>query len=98
MATDAPINMAVGLLTAVLNAVAFIGIPWHVGGDLVIFVFGHILTVPKYLVITVALYSGMVTVAITFIGRRLVHGIAGKRSNRCSDRMPEIGDVAQRVP
>ena len=80
VATDAPVTMAVGLLTAVLNAVIFIGILWNVGGDLVVTVFGHVLTVPKYLVITVVIYSGLVTVAMTVIGRRLLHGIAGKNA------------------
>ena len=43
--------VTVGLLTAVLNAAIFISILWDVGGDLVVDVFGHVLTVPKYLVI-----------------------------------------------
>ena len=99
VATDAPITMAVGLLTAVLNAVTFIGILWHVGGDLTVSVFGHVLTVPKYLVITVAIYSGLVTVAMTFIGRRLVHGIAGKNAAEAQFRsiashLRESGDTA----
>ncbi len=80
VATAAPINLVVGLLTAVLNAITFIGILWNVGGDLIVSVFGHVLTVPKYLVITVAIYSGLVTIAMTVIGRRLVSGIAGKNA------------------
>jgi hypothetical protein len=36
VATDAPVTMAAGLLSAVLSAVIFIGILWNVGGDLVI--------------------------------------------------------------
>jgi putative ATP-binding cassette transporter len=72
IATDAPISMAVGLLKAVLSAAIFIGILWNVGGDLVIGVFGYVLTVPKYLVIAVATYSTVLTLAMTIIGRRLV--------------------------
>ena len=102
VATDAPITMAVGLLTAVLNAVTFIGILWHVGGNLVVSVFGHVITVPKYLVITVAIYSGLVTVAMTFIGRRFVHGIAGKNAAEAQFRsiashLRESGDTATAV-
>jgi ABC-type uncharacterized transport system fused permease/ATPase subunit len=44
---DGPITMTVGLLTALLIAAIFIGILWNVGGDLVIGVLGHVLTVPK---------------------------------------------------
>lgn len=98
VATDAPITMAVGLLTAVLNAVTFIGILWQVGGDLTVSVFGHVLTVPKYLVITVAVYAGVVSVAMTFIGRRLVHGIADKNAAEAQFRsiasdLRESGDI-----
>jgi hypothetical protein len=52
---DGPITMTVGLFTALLIAAIFIGILWNVGGDLIIGVLGHVLTVPKYLVIAVAL-------------------------------------------
>jgi putative ATP-binding cassette transporter len=41
VATDAPVTMAAGLLSAVFSAVIFIGILWNLGGDLVISVFGH---------------------------------------------------------
>lgn len=79
IATDAPISMAAGLLTALLNAVTFIGILWNGGGDLVVEVLGRALTVPKYLVIAVTLYSAGLTLAMTVIGRRLVAVIAQER-------------------
>ena len=72
--------MAAGLLTALLSAVIFIGILWNVGGDLDVEVSGQRLTVPKYLVITVVIYSVLLTLAMTTIGRRLVHVIAGKNA------------------
>jgi len=80
VATDAPVGMAAGLLTALLNAGLFIGILWNVGGDLDVEVFGRALTVPKYLVITVAIYSALLTLAMTVIGRRMIHVIAGKNA------------------
>ncbi len=80
MATDAPVNMTAGLLSALLSAVIFISVLWNVGGDLVIDVFGHVLTVPKYLVIAVAAYSAFLTLAMTIIGRRLIQVIAGKNA------------------
>jgi putative ATP-binding cassette transporter len=80
VATDAPVNMAAGLLTALLSAVTFIGILWNVGGDLDVEVFGQVLTVPKYLVITVVIYSALLTVAMTVIGRHLTDVIAGKNA------------------
>jgi vitamin B12/bleomycin/antimicrobial peptide transport system ATP-binding/permease protein len=50
------------------------------GGDLDVGVFGHVLTVPKYLVITVVIYSAVLTFAMAIIGRRMVHIIAGKNA------------------
>ena len=40
VATDAPVSMAAGLLTALLNVTIFVGILWNVGGDLVVQVLG----------------------------------------------------------
>lgn len=105
IATDAPISMAAGLLTALLNAVTFIGILWNVGGDLVIDVLGRGLTVPKYLVIAVTLYSAGLTLAMTVIGRRLVAVIARKnaaeaqfRSIASSLREQGIVDLGETAP
>lgn len=80
VATDAPVSMATGALTALLNAVTFISILWNVGGDLSVEIFGGVITLPKYLVITVVIYSGLLTLAMTVIGRRMVHVIAGKNA------------------
>jgi putative ATP-binding cassette transporter len=41
VATDAPVSMAVGILTALLNIIIFAGVLWNVGGDLVIESFGR---------------------------------------------------------
>jgi vitamin B12/bleomycin/antimicrobial peptide transport system ATP-binding/permease protein len=80
VATDAPVGMATGALTALLNAVTFISILWNVGGDLTVEVLGGVITLPKYLVITVVIYSGLLTLAMAIIGRRMVHVIAGKNA------------------
>jgi vitamin B12/bleomycin/antimicrobial peptide transport system ATP-binding/permease protein len=80
VATDAPVSMAAGLLTALLNVITFVGILWNVGGDLVVEFLGQVLTVPKYLVITVVIYSALLTLAVNVIGRRMIHVIAGKNA------------------
>ena len=80
VATDAPVSMAVGILTALLNIIIFAGVLWNVGGDLVIESFGRAMTVPKYLVITVVIYSALLTLAMTIIGRRMIRVIAGKNA------------------
>ena len=80
VATDAPVSMAIGLFAALLNVVIFIGILWHVGGDLTLEGFGRALVVPKYLVITVLLYSAVLTFAMTLIGRPMVPAMAAKNA------------------
>ena len=80
VATDMPVAMTVGLLTAVLSAGIFISILWNVGGDLVVGLFGYVLTVPKYLVVAVAVYSAVLTLAMTIIGRHLIRVIAAKNA------------------
>ena len=80
VATDAPVSMAVGLLSALLNVIIFVGILWNVGGDLVVEAFGTAVTVPKYLVITVVTYSTLLTVTMTVIGRHMVPVIAEKNA------------------
>jgi vitamin B12/bleomycin/antimicrobial peptide transport system ATP-binding/permease protein len=89
VATDAPVALSVGLLNAVLSGVVFIGILWTVGGDLSVDVFGSVLTVPKYLVISVAIYSTLLTLAMTVIGRRLIRVIEGK--NAAEAQLRSIG-------
>src|SRR6516164_2291989 len=44
VATDAPIDLTMGLLTSLLNAIIFIDILWRVGGDLLVHALGQSLT------------------------------------------------------
>jgi putative ATP-binding cassette transporter len=78
VATDAPIDLALGLLTSLLNAVTFISILWTVGGDLVIHALGLSLRLPGYLVIAVVGYSAFLAGAMIFFGRHLTSMIEEK--------------------
>ena len=51
LATDAPIDLVVGLLASVLTAGTFVVVLWHVGGSLDVAVLGSVLTIPGYLVV-----------------------------------------------
>jgi putative ATP-binding cassette transporter len=77
VATDGPVSMAGGLLTAVLSAIIFIGVLWNVGGDLDLRVFDHRLTVPKYL---------RCTLLRAVDGRDDRHRTAHGRGNRGQER------------
>ncbi len=78
LATDAPVDLVVGLLSSTLTALTFIAVLWHVGGDLVIDAWGPPFRLPGYLVIAVVVYSVFVTIAMMTIGHRLVEIIEGK--------------------
>jgi putative ATP-binding cassette transporter len=93
VATESPVAMAVGLMTAGLNVIIFIGILWSVGGDLVVPVFGGAVAVPKYLVIAVVAYSALLTSAMTVIGRRMVPVIA--RKNAAEAQFRSIASTAR---
>ncbi len=71
IATDAPVDLALGLLTSAMSALIFINVLWSIGGDLTLVLFGRIFTVPAYLVVGVLAYSLVFTTAIFGIGRNL---------------------------
>ena len=73
VATDLPIDLVLGLVSALLTAITFIGILWSVGGSLSIDCFGLALTLPGYLVIAVIVYSLLLTTAMMLIARHLTH-------------------------
>jgi ABC-type uncharacterized transport system fused permease/ATPase subunit len=71
IATDAPIDFALGLVSSLLTAIIFIQILWNVGGDFIFSQLGYEIRLPGYLVISVIVYSGMVTVAMILVGSPL---------------------------
>lgn len=71
IATDAPIDFALGLVSSLLTAIIFIRVLGSVGGDFTLHLSGHAFWIPGYLVISVAVYSGIVTAAMTWVGAPL---------------------------
>jgi vitamin B12/bleomycin/antimicrobial peptide transport system ATP-binding/permease protein len=78
LATDAPIDLAVGLLSSLLMAATFISVLWTVGGNITLRVFAIDVVVPGYLVISVIVYSSFITATMVFIGRSLTLVIQSK--------------------
>src|SRR3954469_14762570 len=56
IATEQPVDFAVGILSAVLTSATFMGVLWSVGGNLTIGIGGTQVFIPGYLVIAVVLY------------------------------------------
>jgi putative ATP-binding cassette transporter len=89
VATDAPIDLVVGLLSSLLTAVTFIAVLWSVGGELVIHAFGLTLAIPGYLVIAGLAYAAIITTSMMIVGRNLTRAIEGK--NRAEAELRSVG-------
>src|SRR3954447_2452447 len=72
IATEQPVDFAVGILSAVLTSVTFMGVLWSVGGNLNINVGGTALFIPGYLVIAVVLYCLVISGLMLVIARSFV--------------------------
>jgi ABC-type uncharacterized transport system fused permease/ATPase subunit len=109
-ATDAPVDMALGLFAAATTAVVFIDVLWGVGGSLMITVGGHEVTIPGYLVLGVGLYAIAFTTATMAIGRKLPAVIqsenqaeaemlaAATRIRESGEQAALAGELAERSP
>jgi putative ATP-binding cassette transporter len=89
VATDAPIDLVVGLLSSLLTAITFIAVLWSVGGELGIEAFGLTLAIPGYLVSAGLAYSAVITTSMMIVGRNLTRAIEGK--NRAEAELRSVG-------
>jgi vitamin B12/bleomycin/antimicrobial peptide transport system ATP-binding/permease protein len=72
IATEAPVDLAIGATTAVLSAATFIVVLWTIGGTFTIHVRDTALTIPGFLVIAAAIYAAVASGIMFGIGRRLI--------------------------
>ena len=72
VATEAPVDLAVGILSAFLTSATFIGVLWAVGGDLDIHWNGADWHIPGYLVIAVVIYCLIISGGMLLIARSFV--------------------------
>ena len=75
IATDSPVDFALGLISSLLTAIIFIQVLWTVGGDAAFSLLDHRFWIPGYLVVSVAVYSGIVTGAMILVGSPLTRVI-----------------------
>jgi ABC-type uncharacterized transport system fused permease/ATPase subunit len=78
IATDAPIDLVVGLLASLLTAGTFVAVLWTVGGSLDLTRFGVDLELPGYLVFASVAYAVLQTGAMIVVGRNMAHVIERK--------------------
>ena len=72
VATDAPVDLVLALISSVLTVVIFSDILARIGGSISFPVAGITVEIPSYLAVSVVVYSGLVTGAMLFAGRRFV--------------------------
>jgi putative ATP-binding cassette transporter len=72
VATDAPIDFAVGVVSAALSAATFITVLWTIGGALSFSIRGVPVTIPGFLVAAAVLYAALASGVMLLIGRRFV--------------------------
>jgi vitamin B12/bleomycin/antimicrobial peptide transport system ATP-binding/permease protein len=71
VATDAPVDMALAVLSSVLTALTFFSVLWRIGGSIQFVLWGWSVTIPGYLVIGVIVYSGAMSTLMILFGRHL---------------------------
>jgi putative ATP-binding cassette transporter len=86
VATEAPVDFTVGVVSAFLSAATFVGVLWYVGGDLT-FKWGETaITIPGYLVIAAVLYAVIASGVMVFIGRSYVEASEAKAQSEAEYR------------
>jgi putative ATP-binding cassette transporter len=82
VATEAPVDFATGILTAVLTAATFIGVLWVIGGSLKV---GGT-EIPGYLVIAVVIYCAVISGGMTLIARSFIPVAEAKNQSEAEFR------------
>lgn len=86
VATDAPIDLFVGLLAAFLSGVTFIVVLWHIGGTFDIVVGEVSLSISGYLVYAAVIYSMVTAIAMLWMGRHMMRVIERKNQTEADLR------------
>lgn len=72
IATDAPVDFVVGIFSATVTAVTFVGVLWIVGGDLTLGTPLAPLVIPGFLVIAAVIYAAITSTAVILVASRFV--------------------------
>ena len=72
IATEAPVEFATGVITAILSAATFIVVLWTVGGAFTAHIGETALTIPGFLVFAAVIYAAVASGTMLVIGRRSI--------------------------
>jgi putative ATP-binding cassette transporter len=94
IATDAPVDLVLAFFSSVLTSIVFFSVLWEVGGTLAFEALGRAWSIPGYLVIAVAIYSGLFSTMMMVIGHRLTGVIEQK--NQAEAEFRAAADLLRR--
>ena len=86
IATEAPVDFTVGVVSAFLSAATFVGVLWFVGGDLTFDWGGTQITIPGFLVLAAVLYAVCASGVMIFIGSAYVTASEAKAQSEAEMR------------
>lgn len=86
LATEPVVDFAIGLTTAVLSAIAFLGILWTVGGGIQFTLAGRDWNIPGYMVWVAIAYSFIASALMIKIGRPLIRCVDAKNAGEAQFR------------
>jgi putative ATP-binding cassette transporter len=72
IATEAPVDFAVGIITSVLSAATFIAVLWALGGGLTLHLGSTVITIPGFLVFAAVIYAVLASGFTVFMGRHFI--------------------------
>ena len=72
LSVDAPVDLVLGVFTAVTSALTFIGVLWFIGGELEVPIGDWTLRIPGFLVVAAVIYSSLASGAMVYIARGFV--------------------------
>jgi len=85
-ATEPLVDFAIGLLSAIITVVTFVGILWSIGGSLTLGEGERAVTIPAYLVLAAILYGIAVSTLMLLVGRRLPQHYARRNESEAKFR------------
>ena len=72
LSVDAPVELAIGIFTAVSSAIVFISVLWFIGGELTIPIGNAELRIPGFLVVAAFVYAVLASGSMVMIARGFV--------------------------
>lgn len=85
-ATEPLVDFAIGLLSAVITVITFVGILWSIGGSLTLGSGAGAVTIPAYLVLAAIIYGIAISALMLLVGRKLPRRYAKRNESEAKFR------------